>query len=580
MEKNLPPARLELVALRKAPPDLVIRKGLLFNSVTGEFLEDYSLWIKDGWIAYAGPDPDPAGDEHTRIMDARGMVLLPGLIEGHTHVLNLIGIKEFVRHVIPSGTTTVITESMELAIVAGIDGIRYFVEAIEDQPLRFFYTISPACGISGAVEKNAPSNEELLPFLEDPRCLGLGEIYWGNMFLDGEQGQRLRDLVRLALSLGKRVEGHSAGASGNKLQAYTSFGVSSCHEPITESEVLERLRLGYWVMIRQGAIRKELDGVRGIFGEAIDKRRLVLCTDGMDPEGFLSEGYLDGAVRHALGMGISPSLVYQMVTLNVAEHFRLDHVLGSLTPGKLADIVVIPSPDDFSPRTVIRQGKVIFQYGKSLVEPREAVYPQHLFETVHIPEMPVIQPPSRGKVRAVEMITRLVTGETIVDLGDPVEAGGLNMALAVDRTGSGEAFLGFLKGFGLQRGACGSTMCWDTSDMIVLGCDGLSMETVIRRLRELRGGAVYAIGSEVLAEIPAPLCGVISLESMEICRDRVTHFEDSLKQNGVPWENPLLTLNTQGNAAIPHFRLTHQGYVRMKDREVFPLAVGEDSVSG
>jgi adenine deaminase len=116
--------------------------------------------------------------------------------------------------------------------------------------------------------------------------------------------------------------------------------------------------------------------------------------------------------------------------------------------------------------------------------------------------------------------------------------------------------------------------------MIVLGCDGLSMETVIRRLRELRGGAVYAIGSEVLAEIPAPLCGVISLESMEICRDRVTHFEDSLKQNGVPWENPLLTLNTQGNAAIPHFRLTHQGYVRMKDREVFPLAVGEDSVSG
>jgi len=579
MEQPIPPARLDLVAMKKTPPDLVITNGVLFNSVTGEFLEDHSLWIKDGWIAYAGPDSNPAGDEHTRVMDAEGMVLLPGLIEGHTHVLNLIGIEEFVRHVIPSGTTTVITESMELAIVAGIDGIRYFVEAIEDQPLRFYYTLSPACGISEAVEENAPSNEELLPFLEDPRCLGLGEIYWGNMFLDGEQGQRLRDLVRLALSRGKRVEGHSAGASGNKLQAYTAFGVSSCHEPITESEVLERLRLGYWVMIRQGAIRKELDGIRGIFGQAVDKRRLVLCTDGMDPEGFLSEGYLDAAVRYALKLGISPSLVYQMVTLNVAEHFRLDHVLASLTPGKLADVVLIPSPDNFSPRTVIRQGKVLFQDGRSLVEPREAVYPQHLFETVHIPEMPVIQPPKHGKVRVVEMITRLVTGETIVDLDDPVEAGGLNMALAVDRTGSGEAFLGFLKGFGLQRGACGSTMCWDTSDMIVLGCGGLSMETVIRRLRELRGGAVYAIGREVLAEIPAPLCGVISLESMEACRDRVAHFENSLKQNGVPWENPLLTLNTQGNAAIPHFRLTHRGYVRMKDREVFPLTAGEERIT-
>jgi adenine deaminase len=574
MEQNIPPARLDLVALRKAPADLVITNGLLFNSFTGEFLEGHSLWIKDGWIAYAGPDPEPARDEHTRIIDAEGMALLPGLVEGHTHVLNLAGVEEFVRHVIPSGTTTVITESMELAIVAGIDGIRYFVEAIEDQPLRFYYTLSPACGISGAVEKNSPSNEELLPFLEDPRCLGLGEIYWGNMFLDGEQGQRVRDLVRRALSLGKRVEGHSAGASGNKLQAYTSFGVSSCHEPITESEVLERLRLGYWVMIRQGAIRKELDGVQGIFGQPVDKRRLVLCTDGMDPEGFLTEGYLDAAVRDALKLEVSPSLVYQMVTLNVAEHFRLDHLLGSLTPGRLADIVIIPSPSDFSPRVVIRQGKVIFRDGKGLVGPRKVVFPQHLFETVNIPEMPVIQPPKHGRVRAVEMITRLVTGETIVDLDDRMEPGGLNMALAADRTGSGEAFPGFLKGFGLQRGACGSTMCWDTPDMIVLGCDILSMETVINRLREMGGGAVYAIGSDVLAEIPAPLCGLISIESMETCRDRVRHFEDSLKQNGVSWENPLLTLNTQGNAAIPHFRLTHRGYVRMKDRKVFPLAVG------
>lgn len=573
MGQSIPPARLDLVAMKKVPADLLVTNGVLFNSFTGEFLEDLSLWIKDGWIAYAGPDPEPFCDEHTRIMDVKKMVLLPGLIEGHTHILNLTGIEEFVRHVIPSGTTTVVTETTELAIVAGIDGIRFFVEAIKDQPVRCYYTLSPLCGISQSVEKGAPSNEKLFPFLYDPWCLGVGEIYWGNMLLETGQGQRVRELARQALLLGKRVEGHSAGASANKLQAYTSLGICSCHEPIAEEEVLERIRLGYWVMIRQGAIRKELEGVKGIFQQSVDKRRLIFCTDSMDPEGFLSEGYLDAAVRDALKLGVPPSLVYQMVTLNVAEHFRLDHILGSLSPGKLADMVAIPSPEDFSPVTVIRQGEIIFQDGRNLVEPRKTVFPENFFRSVNLPGMPVIKAPTRGKVRAIEMVTRLVTMETVVDLDDQWEPGNLNMALAVDRTGSGEAFLGFLKGFGLKQGACGSTICWDTPDMIVVGCDRQSMETVISRLRELGGGAVYAMDGEVVAEFPAPLCGIVSLAPMRTARDQIRRFEETLKQNGVPWENPLLTINIQGNAAIPHFRLTHHGYVRMKDREVLSLTV-------
>jgi len=559
--------------MKKVPADLVVKNGVLFNSFTGEFLRDHSLWIKEGWIAYAGPNTEPATDEHTRIMDVGGMALVPGLIEGHTHLLNLTGIEEFVRHVIPSGTTTVVTESTELATAVGIEGITYFVEGIRDQPVRFYYTLSPLCGISPSVEKGSPSNKELFPFLEDPGCLGVGEIYWGNMLLESGQGQRVRELARQALLLGKRVEGHSAGASANKLQAYSSLGVSSCHEPITENEVLERTRLGLWVMIRQGAVRNELDGVKGIFQQSIDKRRLILCTDSMDPEGFLSRGYLDAAVREALTLGVPPSLVYQMVTLNVAEHFRLDHILGSLSPGKLADMVIIPSPEDFSPVRVIREGQVIFQDGRNLVEPRETVFPEHFFHTVNLGEIPVMKAAKKGKVRAIEMVTRLVTRETVVDLDDQWGPGSLNMALAVDRTGSGEAFLGFLKGFGLKQGACGSTMCWDTPDMMVLGCDETSMETVIGRLQELGGGAVYAIGRDVVAEFPAPLCGVVSLAPMKVARDQIRHFQETLKQNGVSWENPLLTLNTQGNAAIPHFRLTHAGYVRMKDREVLPLTV-------
>ena len=179
----------------------------------------------------------------------------------------------------------------------GKDGIKYFVEGLKDQPIRFFYTISPLCGLTSSEEIKAPSNEELLPLLKDPRCLGVGEIYWGNIFLDGPQGERVRELASLALDLGKRVEGHGAGAKGKKLQAYTSFGIASDHEPITEDEVIERLRLGYWVMIREGAVRKELDGIKGIFNRKVDFGRLILSTDGMDPEGFVAEGYLDAAAE-------------------------------------------------------------------------------------------------------------------------------------------------------------------------------------------------------------------------------------------------------------------------------------------
>ncbi len=153
------------------------------------------------------------------------------------------------------------------------------------------------------------------------------------------------------------MEGHTAGATERKLQAYTCFGVSSDHEPITEDEVLERLRLGYWVMIREGSIRKELSGVKGIFNKKIDFRRLILATDGVDPEAFLEEGYLDASLRTSLKLGVPPELAYQMVTINVAEHFRLDHLIGSLSPGKMADILIIPSPEEFSPSVGDVRGK-------------------------------------------------------------------------------------------------------------------------------------------------------------------------------------------------------------------------------
>jgi adenine deaminase len=574
---------LSEVALGNIAPDTIITNGTVFNVFTREFIKKQSIRIKDGMIAYVGPDHDPCKGEKTLVIDADGMVLLPGLIDGHTHAIsNRSGIEEFIKHVIPGGTTTVVTETMEFVPIVGKDGIEYVVKGLEKQPIRFYHTIPPLCGLTSSEEINAPTNEALLPLLKDPQCLGVGEIYWGNIFLKGRQGERVRELVSMALGLGKIIEGHSAGARGKKLQAYTCFGVSSCHEPINEDEVLERLRLGYSVMIREGSVRKELDGVKDIFRKKIDFRRLILATDGVDPEGFLEEGYLDAGLKRALTLGVAPGLAYQMATINVAEHFRLDHLIGSLSPGKMADIVIIPSPKDFSPQLVMCDGKVIYRDGKLMVEPKKVFFPEYMFHTVKIRDDffkgGALAEPTKalakvGKVRVMELVTRLVTQERIIDLEVPGESEDVIMILAIDRVGIGKAFTGLLKGFGLQKGAYGSTMCWDVTDMIVVGCDTRSMETVIERLKEIGGGGVYAVGEEVVAEFPAPLCGLVSLKPMEVVREEVRRLEKFLRENGVKWEKPMLTIDTLGTPAIPHLRITHQGYVRLRDQKILSLEV-------
>jgi adenine deaminase len=563
---------LSEVPLGNIPPDTVIVNGILFNSFTGEFIKRQSIWVKNGRIAYAGPDHDPQKDNKTQVIDASGMVLLPGMIEGHTH-LSRSGIEEYVKHVIPSGVTTVIMETIDLGLIVGKKGIEYFAKGLQGQPIRCYYTVPPLCGLTPSEEINAPPNEELLPLLRDPNCLGVGEIFWGNIFLEGRQGERVRELVSLALSLGKQVEGHTAGAAGRKLQAYTCFGPSSDHEPVTEEEVLERLRLGYWVMIREGSVRKELSGIKGVFDKKIDFRRLALATDGIDPQTFIEEGYLDASLKTVLKLGVPPEIAYQMVTINVAEHFHLDHLIGSLAPGKMANILLIPSPRDFSPQLVVSDGKIIFRDGKSLVEPKKVFFPDYMFNTVKIQDYTLPSLPKQGKVRVMELVTGLVTKERIIDLEDPEESKDVLMLLALNRVGRQGSFMGLLKGFGLQRGAYGTTMSWDTIDMFVVGCDTSSMETVIKRLKEIRGGGVYAIGDEVISEIQAPLCGFYSLEPMEILSQRTKQLENSLKKNGVRWEKPILTIDTLGTPAIPHLRITHHGYVNLKDRKVLPVEV-------
>ena len=179
------------------------------------------------------------------------------------------------------------------------------------------------------------------------------------------------------------------------------------------------MRLGYWLMIREGSVRRELEGVQGVFTRNIDFRRLILSTDSVDAIDILERGYLEDSLRKALRLGVQPELAYQMVTINAAEHFRLDDLIGSLSPGRMADIVLIPSPEEFSPQLVLCDGKVIYRDGNVVAHPRRVQFPEHLLDTVKVQPYTLPPLPSTGKIRAIELVTNLVTQESIIDLDDP-----------------------------------------------------------------------------------------------------------------------------------------------------------------
>ena len=232
--------RLARVAQSLEPADTAIVGATVFDAVTGAFVPDRSVWIKDGRIARVAPAVRDRVTP-TQVIDAAGLTLVPGLIDGHSHLVRLF-VPEFVRALLPTGCTSVVIESMEYGVTEGFRGIRPFVEALRDQPLRLFYTAPALCGLTEEEEVAPLASAELAELLADPLCVGLGEAYWSNALLPGIQGERVRALIAQTLAAGKAAEGHTAGARGARLDAYVALGISSCHEPISVDEALEVYR--------------------------------------------------------------------------------------------------------------------------------------------------------------------------------------------------------------------------------------------------------------------------------------------------------------------------------------------------
>jgi adenine deaminase len=407
------------VILGKEKADLAIINAAVLNVYTGELLDHYSVTIKGEWIAYVGDEPGDTIGPHTKIIDAKGKTIIPGLIDGHAHLGWLSTVSEFLQYAMVGGTTTIITETMEAFAIMGSEGVVDFLSSLREQPIKIFGTAPSMVSISK--KARGISKETLRKLLLRDDMVGLGESYWQAVM---QEPEHFLPIFEETLRFGKRLEGHSAGAKGRKLMSYIAPGISSCHESISPEEVLERLRLGVYVMVREGSIRRDLAPISRIKDAGVDLRRLMLVTDGIAPGDLLEKGYMEFVVQKAIDCGFDPVHAIQMATINVAEYFFLDGMIGGVVPGKYADMLIIPDPKIIKAEYVVSNGKVVAREGNLTVSPRRHVFSTDTLNSIHLLRrlrasdfsIPVEGDSSPVNVRVIDQVTGLVTKELIVSL--------------------------------------------------------------------------------------------------------------------------------------------------------------------
>lgn len=544
--------RLAAVAQAREPADLVLTGGSVLNVFTEELQDGWGLAVADGRVAFVGPDSDVsarAGAETERL-DLEGDVASPGLIEGHTH-LTRVRVSDFADRQVAAGVTTTIVECMELAAVGGVAAVREFLSEAERVAGRFFYAISGLIVVDPEQDARFQAGD-WIPLLDHPRVAALGEIYWAGL-LRGHR--RTEELIAAALARGMPVEGHGAGARPAALNALAGFGTGADHEGTSARDLLDRLRLGLYGLVRHGATRQDLPAVADLWRAAdVDPGRLGLITDGVEPEPLGRAESLNAVVDRAVDLGVSLPRAVRFASRNVAEHFGVGRWLGGLAPGMLADVAVVPRSGPFRPRLVLVSGRPPQPSPGSR-------YPAWLLETVRLdglrPEL--LTPPAPGRWRAMEQVAALVTREVESDGRDAL------VCSVVDRLGGARGFRGLWRGFGMRQGGVAISSGWESPGLIIVGDRPGDMEIAARRVEQMRGGAAVASQGRVLAEWPAPVAGLYSTGPIAEVVDQVGAVNRALADLGCPWPNPVLTLETLTTGAIPFLRVWAGGYTRLRD---------------
>jgi len=573
--------RLLDVAQGLTVADMVIRNGKLVNVFTESIEDNVAIVIKDGRIVSVEQDNGKTSFLGAAEIDAQGTYLCPGFIDAHTHLDNMFPFHEFAPFSLRGGTTTVITECAMTAGACGMKGIESFIQSTKGYPMRCYFVAPPMTPPFPKMESAAPfSLKEFSKLLKREDFLGIGEAYWTRAV---EGDNRMLAQAALAQSLNKCLDGHSSGARGKRLTEYALTGITSCHESVSLDEAMEKLRLGMYVMIREGFVRKELPELSRLKDMKVDTRRIMMVSDGFDAPMLWNEGYMDSLVKKAIGYGFSPMEAIKMVTINPADYHHLRY-LGAIAPLRFADILFLRNLEDFMIEKVMFNGEIVVEGKAFLKDIKPFAFPEEMTRTITVNKLEendfrVKGQPGTNRIRVLHVANPTITRELVMEarakdgyIEKDLENDVVPIAVINRRQGKGMG-KGFIKGTGIKEGAVATTLIWDTCNILTIGSSEKEMRDAVNRLIDIQGGTVITKNRKVIYEFPMPVYGLIPLMTMKESMDKTQGLDEQMRAIGTTLEKPFLTIQTIPFTGLPFLRITDKGLADIKNKRLVSLFV-------
>lgn len=584
-------ARLVAVAAGRAPADLVIRGGRLVNVQSREVLDGWQVAVAEGRFAYVGPDATHCIGPQTEVVEAEGRYLIPGLCDGHMHIESgMLTPAEFAAAVIPHGTTTMFTDPHEIANVLGLPGVRMMHDEALMQPVNIF-TQMPSCapsapGLETTGYEIGP--DDVAEAMRWPGIIGLGEMMNYPGVINGSQ--QMLEEIAATMRAGKTVGGHYASPDrGIPFHAYVAGGPSDDHEGTRESDAIDRVRQGMRSMLRLGSAWYDVESqITAITEKGLDPRNFILCTDDCHSGTLVHEGHMNRVVRHAIACGCDPLVAIQMATINTATHFGLERELGSIAPGRRADVILASDLRALPIDAVFARGVKVAEAGRLTVAcphydwPAAARATVRLGRTLGPADFAIPAPAGAATVRARvigvvenQAPTRALELDLAVTDGLVGPQGGVAQIALVERhRATGQVVNGFVQGFGYGPGmAVASTVAHDSHHMIVVGTDRAMMAAAANRLGEVGGGVtVWKDGAEI-ALVELPIAGLMSDRPAAEVAARAQAMVQAMADCGCTLNNAYMQHSLLALVVIPELRISDRGIVDVTRFEVTPLFV-------
>lgn len=578
------------VAMGRKPADMVVRGARWVCVQSGEILADMQIAIAGERIAYVGEDAEHTIGDETLIVEAEDRHAVPGLLDGHTHIESgMLTITQFVRAVLPHGTTGMFVDPHEMANIFGLAGVRMMVDEAALQPIHVWVQM-PSCvpsapGLETAGAKIGP--HEVAQALSWPGIIGLGEMMNFPGVIAGDQ--RLHAEMEETRAARRVIGGHYASFDlGIPFHAYAAGGPEDDHEGTRLEDAVARIRQGMKVMMRLGSAWHDVaEQMRAVTELGLDSRHFILVTDDSHSGTLVHEGHMNRVVRHAIDLGLEPMAAIQMATLNTAEHFGVATEVGQIAPGRYADLLLVGDLSEFEVETVIAKGLVAVQEESILVDPPDFVYPAEVRRSVHLKrelnaEDFKLTVSNNGRVTANVIGVKenqALTEHLKVNLQPQdglIEADAAKdiakVALVERHRGTGTVQLGLVRGFGLDPGcAVGSTVAHDSHHMLVVGTDDGNMARAANELARVGGGQIVLRNGEVIALVELPIAGLMSDDPAEEVARKAEGLLEAFRKCGCTLHNANMQLSLLALVVIPELRISDIGLVDVNRFEVVPL---------